>query len=658
MDYIIGRKVEMMNFVNLEKIIECADKTEWGLNGLGGLWAFEDDLGGPQEEPLPVEVPKNLPALPALKSQELLEKFAPKEDSKLSAPDVIAIPLGCTGLTKASLLSLGLATADLPFDWLQISDAGLLHFLRKGFDAPIRDGLGAGIQRPKEKRGFFDFSTRKKVPDSNLMMCRSHLHSFWHDDVGDPDVRDKFDQQMDHFNSLGLGGETLLFVRTVATETELSRVDELLAALQKKFGQNVALLMICDFQSNTVGAHFAEGNEDVMVYYLEGSAHDEPIPYQKPIKCALDWLEGNEMEAACTPSLAGLQGLAEPTSWGLVGLKNMNAFERLKRDLEEVDREPSQEEVWLLNARYEAAKDALAIVSLGYHEYLGKAIEADGMNAKESPFDGTFVRMEGVLHFIQNDFEDFFDTTAEEKVEIAESGSRYTVRRSCYHSFWDLDRTTSANTSTSEAALVQASQQRFENRIRMWRQLALSDRPKLFVRAAATAEDIALIGEVYTELKKRFKGNVMLLVLVSGQAQSRTFSVAEYYWVLVQFMAHDANVEFAGSVHGFVPSIKTSLDWAVEKDTKAAVVPDFKTLQSLATSPSISLVGPAKVPLFEDLASTTGESTLGAASTDSTDASSTNGVSPVGGGYAASKPPVAPAAAETSEDKDTEAKAD
>ena len=27
--------------------------------------------------------------------------------------------------------------------------------------APIRDGLGAGGQRPKEKRGFFDFATRK-----------------------------------------------------------------------------------------------------------------------------------------------------------------------------------------------------------------------------------------------------------------------------------------------------------------------------------------------------------------------------------------------------------------------------------------------------------------------------------------------------------------
>jgi hypothetical protein len=31
-------------------------------------------------------------------------------------------------------------------------------------------------------------SARRKVGESNLMMCRSHLHSFWHDDPADPEA--------------------------------------------------------------------------------------------------------------------------------------------------------------------------------------------------------------------------------------------------------------------------------------------------------------------------------------------------------------------------------------------------------------------------------------------------------------------------------------
>lgn len=33
--------------------------------------------------------------------------------------------------------------------------------------APIRNGLGAGGQRPAEKRGFFDFATRSVRPDNS-----------------------------------------------------------------------------------------------------------------------------------------------------------------------------------------------------------------------------------------------------------------------------------------------------------------------------------------------------------------------------------------------------------------------------------------------------------------------------------------------------------
>ncbi|CAJ1358858.1 unnamed protein product, partial [Effrenium voratum] len=208
---------------------------------------------------------------------------------------VRVVPLGFSGLVKATVLAMGLPTEELPFDWLQISDAGLLHFLRKGFEAPIREGLGAGGQRPMEKRGFFDFATRREVPGTSLMMCRSHLHSFWHDDPADPKVRSKFEQQFERFNVLGKSGDTLLFVRAVATTYELGRAWELSQALSKKFGQQAVLVIICDFQSSSTGPMMVENVDDIMVYFLEAEAHKDQAPYRKPILMGLHWLSGKEL---------------------------------------------------------------------------------------------------------------------------------------------------------------------------------------------------------------------------------------------------------------------------------------------------------------------------------------------------------------------------
>ncbi|CAJ1395980.1 unnamed protein product [Effrenium voratum] len=296
LDWIVGRPVSVMQFDSWERIIRCADATDWGLGGLGGLYAFELTKEPPKEEPPEPRgwwwraVPEPLPQLPALPSAELQRYFAPKTLAHIGR--VRVVPLGFSGLVKATVLAMGLPTEELPFDWLQISDAGLLHFLRKGFEAPIREGLGAGGQRPMEKRGFFDFATRREVPGTSLMMCRSHLHSFWHDDPADPKVRSKFEQQFERFNVLGKSGDTLLFVRAVATTYELGRAWELSQALSKKFGQQAVLVIICDFQSSSTGPMMVENVDDIMVYFLEAEAHKDQAPYRKPILMGLHWLSG------------------------------------------------------------------------------------------------------------------------------------------------------------------------------------------------------------------------------------------------------------------------------------------------------------------------------------------------------------------------------
>ncbi|CAJ1395978.1 unnamed protein product [Effrenium voratum] len=358
LDWIVGRPVSVMQFDSWERIIRCADATDWGLGGLGGLYAFELTKEPPKEEP-PEAVPEPLPQLPALPSAELQRYFAPKTLAHIGR--VRVVPLGFSGLVKATVLAMGLPTEELPFDWLQISDAGLLHFLRKGFEAPIREGLGAGGQRPMEKRGFFDFATRREVPGTSLMMCRSHLHSFWHDDPADPKVRSKFEQQFERFNVLGKSGDTLLFVRAVATTYELGRAWELSQALSKKFGQQAVLVIICDFQSSSTGPMMVENVDDIMVYFLEAEAHKDQAPYRKPILMGLHWLSGKELPMSIAADFKALQACANPTSWGLTGLGRLHAVEGLSEPTSPsspgLELTPGPQNQWLMDAKFEADKE-------------------------------------------------------------------------------------------------------------------------------------------------------------------------------------------------------------------------------------------------------------------------------------------------------------
>eukprot|EP00930_Biecheleria_cincta_P004957 TRINITY_DN105885_c0_g1_i1.p1 TRINITY_DN105885_c0_g1~~TRINITY_DN105885_c0_g1_i1.p1 ORF type:complete len:844 (-),score=166.08 TRINITY_DN105885_c0_g1_i1:208-2739(-) len=591
LDWIAGRSIDAMQFSSIEKIIECADPTEWGLNGLGGLFAFEQTLVPEAEDTIP-SLPWPMPALPAKSSKELVAHFAAQApSSKPSAEGTVLVPLGCCGLVKASMLSMGLPSLDLPFDWLQISDAGLLHFLRKGFEEPIRNGLGAGGQRPSEKRGFFDFASRKKVPGTSLTMCRSHVHSFWHDDVADPAVRLQLDKQIDLFNSLGLGGETLLFVRAVATEAELSRADEILAALTKKFSQNAALLLICDFQSTAQGPHFVQGCEDLMVYFLEAEAHATPVPYRKPIETALAWLSGDQLEAAYVPDLKGLQGLADPTSWGLAGLGGLHAFEGCL-DSEEPERQPGPEDQWLMDAKFEADKDSLALVSLGYHEFLGRGLEQAKLNVEPSPFEGAFVRLEGVQHFLRNDFQDFFEMSEPRKVP----GTEFSVSRSGYLSLWEHESKGGENSKHHGA----------EQNIKSLRQLAKSNRPKVFVRAAVSSEELGSLGELYADLARYCRGHVQLVVVLGGQTVTRSLTVEGHqFHILVQLVQEDIS-----KMQGYAAPVKASLAWAVGQEVKVGMVADFEALKTFASESGATapIYGPGNLPIFEDMVSTTDES--------------------------------------------------
>jgi len=487
-----------------------------------------------------------------------------------------------------TLQQMGRGIETLPFDWLRVSHEGLLHFLHRGFEAPIREGLGAGGQRPSEMYGLLDFATRKRVPGTALTMCRSHLHSFWHDDIGDPEARAKLDRRIDSWNMLGKKGETLLFVRAVASTAELRRADEVLSALTRKFGPQACLLMIADFQTTNVGAFVVEGIDDLLVYFLGGAAHqgaNAQAPYIKPITCALHWVKGEELAASCIADLDMLQSIANPTNWGLAGPRGMRAFEGAAKPVSEVATPSAAalaENAWLEEAKLEATKDSFALVSLGCHPGLAQALDTLGVAAEEGPFDGVRIRLDGVMHFLLTDFRDFFDVTSTQQVP----GTSMMLRRSSFHCFCDTFK-------------PDAWQQAYRRGIDNFAQLVRSSRPKLFVYAVADTQELESITMLLEELMAYFGRLIYLAVIVGGQPEPRLVSINGNDHILVHFISEDVPMNASDP---YCQSIKRSLDWAVGRAMKAAVVPDVSALRSLAKPAQVCLIGPGGLQPFDEVA--------------------------------------------------------
>jgi hypothetical protein len=534
LDWIVGKQIPAMKFTDLEKVAACADETHWGIQGLGGLAAFESSLQGPEEDSLPPEAVPFPHLLPPL-SSDLLEE--PASGLPPATPDdgTTVVSLGCYGIVKRTLQQMGRGREALPFDWLQISHEGLVHFLRKGFESPIRPGLGAGGQRPTERHGFFDIATRKPVPGTSLTLCRSHFHSFLHDDMGQPETKTKYAKRIEQFARLAFCDQSLIFVRTVARSDEVSRADELLGALRSYFGQGACLLIIVDFQCSNSGAFVVEGLDDLLVYHLNSSnsSMDDVAPYRSAVECALEWSNGKPIEASSVADLQTLQRLTDITCWGLRTPGGLHAFEGGVTTSSDGQNTPKSaaENAWLEEVRLEVAKESVAVVSLGGNDDWAQACQELGLSAEASPFCDNQVHLQELIDILEAGAEGF--SGAQEKWEARQS--------SIDHFLGPLSKT---------------------------------DRSKLFVHTMADSSGLGALDKLLKALLQRFGENLCVLIIVGGQAQQRVVSVESHYNILVQFVLESAPA--------CCEPLRQSLDWVVGKPMPASVVADFESLQNLA----------------------------------------------------------------------------
>lgn len=237
---------------------------------------------------------------------ERLPTKAVETDRELEA--VMLVSLGCTCGPKLSFKELGRGQETLPFDWMRVTMDGLLHFLEKDFD------------------GFFGWISEHPVPESHMRCFRSQQHSFWHDDPRSESMQTKYARRIKRLGEIDARKLPVLFVRAAATSYEISEAGRLLETLQRRFGSEAMLLLIVDFQgTEAIGPCMVEGHENLMLYYLDTVC--AAAPYCEPVRSALEWAAGRELQVASVTDLKDAQALAVKTTWGLVGTGGVIAFE-------------------------------------------------------------------------------------------------------------------------------------------------------------------------------------------------------------------------------------------------------------------------------------------------------------------------------------------
>lgn len=244
-----------------------------------------------------------------------MDSACDREQGTYDHQQIRMVSLGCycgpkLSLRKVAREGVGHDAETLPFDWVRTRLDGVLHYMRSDFS------------------GFFDFDT--KEPVGKLVMHRSYLKSFWHDNPLLEEDQEKYKRRFARFNEIDARSLPVLFVRSVATTDELPRIAELLEELQTRFGDKAMLLVLVDFQQKEpLGPVLVEGHPGIMVNFLTSDIHtpdNDASPYCGAIRVALDWATGKPLQLRVLSMTSVIHG-ANFTDWGLWGLGGFRAFE-------------------------------------------------------------------------------------------------------------------------------------------------------------------------------------------------------------------------------------------------------------------------------------------------------------------------------------------
>ena len=152
----------------------------------------------------------------------------------------------------------------------------------------------------------------------------------------------------------------------------------------------------------------------------------------------------------------------------------------------------------------DVSTDAIQLVSLGCSCSPKLSFKGMGRGAETLPFDWVRTTLRGVHQLMTSNFKDFFDFTTRQVVHL-EEGASMTIIRAEEHSFWHDDPTSAS------------MRERYLRRIDRFNAIDAHKKGVLFVRGAATSDEVADASIIINDLQLRFGVHAAFLLVIDFQ---------------------------------------------------------------------------------------------------------------------------------------------
>lgn len=187
------------------------------------------------------------------------------------------------------------------------------------------------------------------------------------------------------------------------------------------------------------------------------------------------------------------------------------------------------------------------------------------------------------MKFISTDFQGFFDFQSVSDHNV--SGVNFTLYRSYCHSFWHDD--------LNDPAEVE----KYQRRIKRFNGISASNDPVLFVRMAASTDEIGQIDQLSSLLKQKFGPRAMLLHIIDlqGSNPAGPCRVAGLDDVLLYYLPTTS-----GGYEKYGPALNAALAWVAGEATNLKELENLGSACALAVPTRWGHYGMGGIPAFED----------------------------------------------------------
>lgn len=231
--------------------------------------------------------------------------------------------------------------------------------------------------------------------------------------------------------------------------------------------------------------------------------------------------------------------------------------------------------------------DQVQLISLGSYRGPKLSFQKMGRGAATLPFDWIRTRLEGIMHFLRNDFDGFFDFVTQQRVPDT---GLMVMFRGYYHSFWHDDPTDPS------------MHERYKRRIARLAEMKSDEGPQLlFVRSNVSHEEVLQVPELMKLLRTRFgKSCRLLLILENQQEFLGPALVDEDDHVMLHYLSIDVHKKsHPDNTMPYARPVECALEWCGRKPFTCRRIETFREGFELAAPYPGGERGLGGLPAFE-----------------------------------------------------------